>query len=49
MNQMQFAVTLVSQTITLYWLAAAKSPYRFAGHDYRLTDVEGHVVKDVLA
>jgi hypothetical protein len=25
------------------------SKYRFAGSEFRLTDVEGHVVKDVLA
>ena len=23
--------------------------YRFQGRDFRLTDVEGHVVKDILA
>ncbi len=49
MNQMRFAVTLVSQTITLYWLAAARSLYRYAGRDYRLADLEGRVVKEVLA
>jgi hypothetical protein len=26
-----------------------KLTYRFQGRDYRLTDVHGHVVKDVLA
>ena len=27
----------------------AEVTYRYAGRDYRLTDVEGYVVKDVLA
>ena len=26
-----------------------KLTYRHAGRDYRLTDVEGHVVKDLIA
>ena len=26
-----------------------KLTYRFAGRDFRLTDIEGHVVKDLLA
>jgi hypothetical protein len=26
-----------------------KLTHRYAGRDFRLTDVEGHVVKDILA
>jgi hypothetical protein len=26
-----------------------KLTYRYAGRDFRLTDVEGHVVKDIIA
>ena len=26
-----------------------KLTYRFQGRDYRLTDIQGHVVKDILA
>ena len=26
-----------------------KLTYRYSGRDYRLTDVEGHVVKEILA
>jgi hypothetical protein len=26
-----------------------KLTYRYAGRDFRLTDVHGHVVKDILA
>ncbi|HSH95367.1 MAG TPA: DUF1501 domain-containing protein, partial [Roseimicrobium sp.] len=37
---------------TLLWLLGfdhEKLTYRFAGRDFRLTDVEGHVVKELLA
>ncbi|MFN3324810.1 MAG: DUF1501 domain-containing protein [Bryobacteraceae bacterium] len=37
---------------TLLWLLGfdhEKLTYRYAGRDFRLTDVEGHVVRDILA
>jgi hypothetical protein len=33
----------------LLGLTHEKLTYRYAGRDFRLTDVEGHVVKEIIA
>ena len=35
--------------LQLLGLEHTKTTYRFQGRDYRLTDVHGHVVKDIIA
>ena len=40
---------LLRRTLKLLGFDHEKLSYRFQGRDYRLTDVHGHVVKDLLA
>lgn len=43
------ATVVVSRSVS-YWLAlAVPSTFRPAGRDYRLTDVHGHVVREIVA